>query len=216
MSTPAGPRDTDVPAQGAQPFILPGEAATSPALASEDRGQGPALDELDAAVEEVQPAPRRAPQVAADVVAQGPPHRRRARAQGRPGRAGRLGAVRVDPPRKWGVPMRLQWTTTDEVDYVKGLGQHCLGPQSPERREQPTRFELLASYLRSMERRSAWGDVDPDQVRAVVERELGEELKARAAFVPTNGHGLCAARQYAKPVSEARMEIRRTEEGEEE
>lgn len=113
------------------------------------------------------------------------------------------------------------WRTSDEVEYVMGMGSKRVG-YAPRKVRVPSRLEMLLDYRRAMDRRAKWGEVDPDRVREVVEREIEDEMNRMGApkqkvFVPTNGHGVeVGQRQYAQPVGQARREIRRDESGDDE
>lgn len=100
--------------------------------------------------------------------------------------------------------------TESELEFLRGLGTHL----PPSQRQD--RLRLLRSYLESMDIRANWGHIDHAVIRHAVEMAIEREVKSRPVYVPTNGHGLCGARQYAVPVGQHRMEIRRDDSGEDE
>lgn len=116
--------------------------------------------------------------------------------------------------------MYYHWRTSDEIAYVSSLGGvfHSRLPRGAKR---PSRLEALLAYRRAMDLRTRWEGLDREAIEAAVEKLIAAEMDRigapkRPVFVPTNGHGLLAARQYAVPVGEHRREIRRDESGEDE
>jgi hypothetical protein len=94
--------------------------------------------------------------------------------------------------------------TRAEIDFVRGLGTHCIGGHREEyhtKREPVTRLQLLTNYRRTLDWEDRdWGRVDVAMVRGVVDAEIAEEVKHRPLYIPQNGHGICGARSYARPV----------------
>lgn len=61
------------------------------------------------------------------------------------------------------------WSTTDEIEFVASLGTHA----STNHKMSPT--ELRARYAAAIERRNAWGRIDPVQVRTALELLKGKD-----------------------------------------
>lgn len=59
-------------------------------------------------------------------------------------------------------------TTQLEVDFINGLGSYFPGTTM-------TRKKLLKAYLKSLDKRVAWGRIDQTVVRAHVVRELSKK-----------------------------------------
>lgn len=66
---------------------------------------------------------------------------------------------------------RDRWTTTDEVQFLRGIGTYRLGemgsPAPP-----AVRLELLEGYRASLLSRVDWGEMDPVRITEVVEELL--------------------------------------------
>lgn len=67
----------------------------------------------------------------------------------------------------------LYYTTLDELSFVEGLGQWG----KPDRRDCPTRTELLQRYLIVMAQRVDWGSVSRDVIEKCVRHLLRKEQR---------------------------------------
>ena len=71
--------------------------------------------------------------------------------------------------------------TKDEIAFLNGIGTWSENtPDLPEQVPAPVRLELLLRYLDSMELRSEWGSINPDEVRKHVESMISH-LKLEVA-----------------------------------
>ena len=61
------------------------------------------------------------------------------------------------------------WSTTDEIEFVASLGTHA--PTN----HKMSPAELRARYAAAIERRTAWGRIDPVQVRTALELLKGKD-----------------------------------------
>jgi len=66
------------------------------------------------------------------------------------------------------------WTMQDERIFLSGLGTWRPQPNPVEIR--PSRAELLEGYLSGLDKRSAWGELDPEVLRRLAESELAKEM----------------------------------------
>ncbi len=59
--------------------------------------------------------------------------------------------------------LKAQWTTSDELLFLKGLGTHRCGRYvgGKPRKTDAERLEMLRGYRAQMGQRGRWGEVDP-------------------------------------------------------
>ena len=70
------------------------------------------------------------------------------------------------------IQYRCNYKTAHEQKFLDGLGFHDLRYMPKKKR--PPRYELLKRYLKAMDLRENWGDIDPDVIRDRLIREIGE------------------------------------------
>jgi hypothetical protein len=61
------------------------------------------------------------------------------------------------------------WTTEDEIDYIKRIGNHT---ESEELRTTSRKIQLLKNYIQAAELRSRWGGIDKIRVIGAARRHL--------------------------------------------
>lgn len=61
----------------------------------------------------------------------------------------------------------LPWTTSDELEFIQGLGTHCPTYAEPRSRE-----AWLEGYIRGWSHRKQWGNLNADRILAFAEEEL--------------------------------------------
>ncbi len=67
--------------------------------------------------------------------------------------------------------LKAQWTTTDELAFLKGLGTHRCGRYFGGKLRTPDlqRLEMLRGYRAQMGQRENWGEIDPVVVSGVLD-----------------------------------------------
>ena len=69
-----------------------------------------------------------------------------------------------------------RWTTTDEKQFIDGLGTHVLGVGdssfSPKDVDLAVRAGFLIKYAKSMQNRARWGDIDKDEILQYVKEKI--------------------------------------------
>ena len=66
-------------------------------------------------------------------------------------------------------PQNQQWTTKNEIEFLRGLGSHGPGSYVPGRRSTVT---CLEGYIKSAEHRDEWGAINKEKVVRVAEAML--------------------------------------------
>lgn len=73
-------------------------------------------------------------------------------------------------------PKSQTWTTTDEKQFIDGLGTHVLSAGdssiSPKDVDLAVRAELLIKYAKSMKKRVNWGCIDKDEISHYVKKRV--------------------------------------------
>jgi len=61
------------------------------------------------------------------------------------------------------------WTTDDELDYIKRIGNHS---ETSQLRTTSRKIQLLKNYIQAAQMRSRWGGIDSVRVIGAARRHL--------------------------------------------
>jgi hypothetical protein len=61
------------------------------------------------------------------------------------------------------------WTTDDEIDYIRGIGNHG---ENKELRTTTRKIQLLKNYIQAAQLRVRWGAIDRGRVIGAAPRHL--------------------------------------------